>query len=174
MWILIIGLIVLTAIAMAVGYARNKKIQKKIESGELQAAPEIVEADAECCGQHEICEKESLLAAVSKKVEYYDDEELDRFRGHSSDGYSEEEIEVETIIENRLVTDNSRFTVHGNEESEGYIIKGAYLDGSHDVGYCFPEEQEVNIFREIRSGDWNNMSIKSCLLYTSPSPRDRG
>jgi len=38
MWILIIGLIVLTAIAMAVGYARNKKIQKKIESGELQAA----------------------------------------------------------------------------------------------------------------------------------------
>lgn len=78
---------------MAVGYARNKKIQKKIESGELQAAPEIVEADAECCGQHEICEKESLLAAVSKKVEYYDDEELDRFRGHSSDGYSEEEIE---------------------------------------------------------------------------------
>ena len=93
MWILIIGLIVLTAIAMAVGYARNKKIQKKIESGELQAAPEIVEADAECCGQHEICEKESLLAAVSKKVEYYDDEELDRFRGHSSDGYSEEEIE---------------------------------------------------------------------------------
>ena len=34
------------------------------------------------CGQHEICEKESLLAAVSKKVEYYDDEELDRFRGH--------------------------------------------------------------------------------------------
>ena len=36
MWILIIGLIVLTAIAMAVGYARNKKIQKKIESGELQ------------------------------------------------------------------------------------------------------------------------------------------
>ena len=69
MWILIIGLIVLTAIAMAVGYARNKKIQKKIESGELQAAPEIVEADAECCGQHEICEKESLLAAVSKKIE---------------------------------------------------------------------------------------------------------
>lgn len=74
---------------------------------------------------------------------------------------SEEESEVETIIENRLVTDNSRFTVHGNEESEGYIIKEAYLDGSHDVGYCFPEEQEVNIFREIRSGDWNNMSIKS-------------
>ena len=92
MWILIIGLIVLTAIAMAVGYARNKKIQKKIESGELQAAPEIVEADAECCGQHETCERDSLLAAVSKKIEYYDDEELDRFQGVEADAYDEDAV----------------------------------------------------------------------------------
>ena len=80
MLILIIGLIILAGIAMAVGVLHNRQIQKKIESGELKTAPEIVEADAECCGQHEICEKESLLAAVSKKIEYYDDEELDRFR----------------------------------------------------------------------------------------------
>ncbi len=76
---------------------------------------------------------------------------------------STDENETETIIENRLVTDNSRFTVHGSEESEGYLIKGAYLDGSHDVGYYFPEEQEVNILREIRTGDWNNMSIKQTV-----------
>ncbi|WP_455673532.1 phospholipase [Phocaeicola sp.] len=93
MLILIIGLIILAGVAMAVGYIHNHRIQKKIESGELDAAPEIVEADVECCGQHELCEKESLLAAVSKKVEYYDDEELDRFRGRTSDGYSEEEVE---------------------------------------------------------------------------------
>lgn len=93
MWIFIGALVALAAIAMIVGYARNKQIEKKIESGELEAAPEIVEADAECCGQHEVCEKESLLAAVSKQVEYYDDEELDRFRGRASDDYSEEEVE---------------------------------------------------------------------------------
>ena len=40
--------------------------------------------DPECCGMHETCEKDSLLAAVSKEIEYYDDEELDRFRGVSS------------------------------------------------------------------------------------------
>ena len=84
MLILIIGLIILAGIAMAVGVLHNRQIQKKIESGELKTASEIVEADAECCGQHEICEKESLLAAVSKKIEYYDDEELDRFRGRPS------------------------------------------------------------------------------------------
>lgn len=47
----------------------------------------------ECCGQHEVCEKESLLAAVSKEIEYYEDEELDRFRGRAGDAYLPDEIE---------------------------------------------------------------------------------
>ena len=91
MLILIIGLIILAGIAMTVGVLHNRQIQKKIESGELKAAPEIVEADAECCGQHEICEKESLLAAVSKKIEYYDDEELDKYIGTAPDAYTPEQ-----------------------------------------------------------------------------------
>ena len=93
MLILIIGLIILAGIAMAVGVLHNRQIQKKIESGELKTAPEIVEADAECCGQHEICEKESLLAAVSKKIEYYDDEELDKYIGTAPDQYTPEQEE---------------------------------------------------------------------------------
>lgn len=47
----------------------------------------------ECCGMHITCEKDSLLASVSKEIEYYDDEELDRFAGKSPDGYSDDEIE---------------------------------------------------------------------------------
>ena len=45
--------------------------------------------DFECCGLHEVCEKESLRAL--EDVEYYEDEELDRFRGRTT--YSDEEIE---------------------------------------------------------------------------------
>lgn len=60
--------------------------------GEAQAEKPVI-PDAECCGQHEVCEKESLLAAVSKGVEYYDDEELDRFRGRAPEDYTEEETE---------------------------------------------------------------------------------
>ncbi len=71
---------------------------------------------------------------------------------------SRDGINVETIIENRLVADDSRFTVHGNEAGEGYDIKGAYLDGRHDTGYCFPELQHVNILREIRRGGWYTMN----------------
>ena len=47
----------------------------------------------ECCGQHEICEKDSLLAAVSKQIEYYNDEELDSYQGRASDDYTEEEVD---------------------------------------------------------------------------------
>lgn len=91
MIILILILIGVAIFGLIAGYFYNRNIQKKIERGELEEAPEVV--DSECCGQHQICEKESLLAAVSKQIEYYDDEELDRFRGRPSDQYEEEEIE---------------------------------------------------------------------------------
>ena len=47
----------------------------------------------DCCGQHEVCERDSLLAAVSKNIEYYDDEELDIYRGVASWEYDEKAIE---------------------------------------------------------------------------------
>jgi hypothetical protein len=93
MIILIISLLILTVVAMGVGILYNRRIRRRIESGELQAEPTVVTPDTECCGQHEVCEKESLLAAVSKGVEYYNDEELDRYRGRPSDQYTEEEVE---------------------------------------------------------------------------------
>lgn len=93
MWILIVILIGVALFGLVAGYFYNRNIQKKIDRGELEEAPPVVTVDSECCGQHQICEKESLLAAVSKQIEYYDDEELNRFKGRPSDGYSEEEIE---------------------------------------------------------------------------------
>lgn len=45
-----------------------------------------------CCGAHEVCEAETLLA-LSDKIIYYDDEELDRFRGTPEDAYADEAID---------------------------------------------------------------------------------
>ena len=42
---------------------------------------------------HITCEKDSLLAGVSQTVDYFDDEELDRFAGRDADGYTPEETE---------------------------------------------------------------------------------
>ena len=94
MWILIISLIVLALVAATAGIIRNRKLQKKIDRGELDAMPEVQEVNSECCGQHEICERDSLLAAVSKQIEYYDDEELDRFIGRAPEAYTGDEIEM--------------------------------------------------------------------------------
>lgn len=106
MWILIISLIVLALIAALAGIIRNRRLQKKIDRGELDAMPEVKEADAECCGQHEVCEKDSLLAAVSKKIEYYDDEELDKYIGFSPDAYTpEEEDEFRNVFYTMQDTD---------------------------------------------------------------------
>ena len=93
MWILVISLLVLATVALILGSYRNRQIRKKIAKGELESFPEVKEVDGECCGQHAVCEKESLLAAVSKKIEYYDDEELDEYAGIPSDKYTEEQIE---------------------------------------------------------------------------------
>ena len=93
MWILIIAIVALGVVAAVAGAIRNRRLRQKVESGELDAMPEPVEVDAECCGQHEVCEKESLLAAVSKRVEYYDDEELDRFIGTAADAYTPEQVD---------------------------------------------------------------------------------
>lgn len=91
MWILIIALFALAIVAAVAGLIRNKRLQRQVERGEIKALPDINPADIECCGQHEVCEKESLLAAVSQKIEYYDDEELDRYIGTPSNGYTAEQ-----------------------------------------------------------------------------------
>lgn len=106
MWILIISLIALIIVAAIAGVIRNHHLQQKIGSGELDAMPEVKEVDAACCGQHEVCEKDSLLAAVSKKIEYYEDEELDKYIGISPDIYTlEQEDEFRDVFYTMQDTD---------------------------------------------------------------------
>ncbi len=64
------------------------------KSGE-DAEPEIEEPESQdgCCGQHAVCEKDSLLAGVSEKIIYYEDEELDVFKGMEPTEYSDDQIE---------------------------------------------------------------------------------
>ena len=47
----------------------------------------------ECCGKHAVCEKEKLAEARLRSAQYFDDEDLDRFKGRSSDNYTDQEVE---------------------------------------------------------------------------------
>lgn len=46
-----------------------------------------------CDGTDDKCEQVCMMEAATKDIEYYDDEELDRFRGRQSDQYTDEEVE---------------------------------------------------------------------------------
>lgn len=49
--------------------------------------------DDECCGEHEVCEKGKIKRALRTNIEYFDDEELDAYRGTASDEYDDEAVE---------------------------------------------------------------------------------
>ena len=87
------ALLIGAIIALVAGYLQNQSQKRKLQHGEIEEMPSVAQPSQECCGQHEICEKESLLTAVSKKIEYYNDEELDRFRGKEPENYTETEVE---------------------------------------------------------------------------------
>ncbi len=57
-------------------------------------------ASGECCGQHAVCEKETLMN-TKLKADYYDDEELDVFANREPSSYTDEEI---TQFQNVLYT----------------------------------------------------------------------
>ena len=91
MWVIVLCIVALGVVAAIAGIIRERKLKRMLERGEITELPEVkVKNDDECCGEHEICESESLYAAVSKKIEYYNDEELDAYIGTHSDEYTSE------------------------------------------------------------------------------------
>lgn len=91
----IIALIALGLVAAIIGYIQHLYRQRRIALGlETEGEDEIPQPVAGgCCGMHSTCERDSLLAAVSTSIVYYDDEELDRYRGLSASQYTDEGIE---------------------------------------------------------------------------------
>ncbi len=55
--------------------------------------------DGECCGQHLVCERETLLQ-TNAVPEYFDDEELDTLAGIPADDYTEtQREEIRAVFE---------------------------------------------------------------------------
>ena len=57
----------------------------------VEPQPEV--PAGECCGKHAVCEKQKLAEARLRSAQYFDDEDLDRFKGRSSDNYTDQEVE---------------------------------------------------------------------------------
>lgn len=86
--LIIASSIIIVGIALYIHHRLTAGVQPPKPADENPAAD-----DGECCGQHAVCERDSLLAAVSERIVYYDDEELDAFVGRDASSYTAAETE---------------------------------------------------------------------------------
>ncbi len=84
MWMLILALVALGVAAALIGWADR-------EDAPAGVTPPA--GCATCAGRDDRCEQECMMEAATKAPVYYDDEELDRFRGRPSDAYTDDEAE---------------------------------------------------------------------------------
>lgn len=80
-----------TALIGLVLWLLDRRKPQKAETPE-PGEPAQSSEPSECCGMHLVCEKQSL-SPVSDKIEYFDDEELDEYRGREADSYTETETD---------------------------------------------------------------------------------
>ncbi|MCI1742070.1 MAG: hypothetical protein LKI18_10075 [Prevotella sp.] len=64
------------------------------------------------------CEQECMVKAAVKEIEYFDDEELDRFKGRPSDQYTDAEIEEFSEVMNTMKPEEAR------DWSRSLILRG--------------------------------------------------
>ena len=98
MWILVLSLIVLGILAALAGFIRNRSLQKMIAKGELDKMPEVkmvLDCGADSCELDEggSCNLDCMTPIIKKDIDYYDDEELDVYKGKASNQYTDEEAE---------------------------------------------------------------------------------
>ena len=91
MIILVVAIILLGLVTY---YFHRRDLKREATAGPQAPVEKSPEPPQECCGQHLVCERDSLLAAVSKTIEYYDDEELDEWKDTPADQYTPEQVEL--------------------------------------------------------------------------------
>jgi hypothetical protein len=94
MWYMACSLLVLGLFAAAMTFREEWKRKRHPGTEREAAVPETGAAAADCCGRHAVCERNRLPATAGKSIEYYDDEELDTWRGTPSDAYPEQAEEA--------------------------------------------------------------------------------
>ena len=82
---IVLGIFVLVGIVSVFTIFSKEKDKPTNEEKEEEERP------SDCCGAHEICEVE--LKKLSRKIEYFDDEELDKYKHKGELEYQDNEIE---------------------------------------------------------------------------------
>ena len=74
-------------------YLLDLRSRKNEPQDAAPEAPKVADCDADCCSSHEVCPSEMILEGCNAEIVYFDDEELDAFKGRAADAYTPEEEE---------------------------------------------------------------------------------
>jgi hypothetical protein len=83
MWYIILGLAGLLILVALFTYLSRRKHNEP---------EEVVAPPADCCGAHAVCEKG--LKKADPSIEYFEDEDLDRFKHIPADAYTADQIDI--------------------------------------------------------------------------------
>lgn len=120
---LLLSLVVLGLFCAFLGYRSHKRGEsEKIVVGEGDCT--------RCTPDNVMCEQECMLKAATEPVEYFDDEELDVYKGRASNSYNEEETTqfaevLETLKANEVKAWNRSLILRGINMPDG--IKDEYI-----------------------------------------------
>lgn len=84
------GYLIIALIALGVLTAAFSMLVHRKGDDERIVLPSSADC-ATCSGSDEWCKQECMMEAATKPIEYYDDEELDVFRGRPADRYTDNE-----------------------------------------------------------------------------------
>lgn len=87
------GALIILAVTAAIGLLLWLLDRNRPQKSDLSDPSDSDSDPDRCCGRHLVCEKLSL-SPVSDVIEYFDDEELDAFKGRDPDSYSEAETDI--------------------------------------------------------------------------------
>lgn len=89
---LIVFLILTIIVVVAIEWRERKRQKHTVDKNRPEQPPPNTRPEG-CCGEHLVCEKETLLN-TSPEIVYYDDEELDQLAGISAEDYTEEQVNL--------------------------------------------------------------------------------
>jgi hypothetical protein len=101
MWSSILPLILFVCLGIAILIIFEVRARKEKNNTELlnkaeqatDVATEERSEDDGCCGEHLVCERETLLQ-TNAQIEYFDDEELDALIGIAAEDYTPEQYQM--------------------------------------------------------------------------------
>ena len=88
-----LGIVILVIFEIRARKEKNNTEQLNNTDQATDVAVEQRSEDEGCCGEHLVCERETLLQ-TNAQIEYFDDEELDALIGIAAEDYTQEQYQM--------------------------------------------------------------------------------